>query len=450
MPRFVAWAHGRPWLPWQCAAGQLVSEREGPAELDRYAYPVAVVLIPRQCGKTTFALDTAIGRCVDPGGYDYRAAYTAQTGQITTERITERIHELAATALASRMRATRSAGRERMTFRRGSYLKAFPPKDGALRGFALDLVVVDEAQEVDELQGIALDQTILPTFTTRPRRQLVVIGTAGTAASAFLARYLALARAGATGVAVIEYGADEDDDPTDPAVWRRVHPGLAAGLTDESALRSALSIMGTDGFAREYLNVWASNLARVIDARAWSACRRVGAVPRPAVAPVLGVDVALDRSAAAVVACWPDTDGIPVVEVVDYRPDVPWCAPRVAELVAAHRIRAVVVDAQGPVLTVADELDRAGIPVTRVDGRDAQVACASLLDRVKAASIGHRAETALDAAVAGAGRRRVADGWVWARRSVTVDVSPLYAASLALWAHDHRPAEPLRPVAAAG
>lgn len=443
----IAHLHGRPWLPWQRTFGDLAGTagRDG-----RYAAEFVVAMIPRQCGKTTAVFDTAQGRCLALP--DYRAAYTAQTGHVTSERFGERMAELGSTALARRVGRRRSAGTERMTFPRGSYLKAFPPKDGALRGSALDLVVIDECQEITELQGVALDQTILPVFTTRRRRQLILIGTAGTDMSAYFARYLALARGGAAGVFVIEYGATPDDDPADPAVWWRVHPGLAAGLTDEEALRGALAVMGPESFAREYLNVWSTAGTRIIPAREWNAARRAGARPRPGVAPVLAFDVAIDRSAGVIIAVWPDVDGCPVGEVVEYAPGVDWMAGRVRALRDTHRPPLVVADNQGPVLTVVDELRRPGpdggrpVDIMQPTPKEFGAACASSLDRVKAGTVAHRGEQALDAAAAGAGRRTIGDGgWAWARRTSTVDVCPLVAYSLALWADQRRPVPGPRP-----
>lgn len=431
---FVAHLHGRPWLAWQRAAADLIGER---TPTGRYVYPVVVVLVPRQTGKTTWVFDLAQGRCLEQA--DYRAAYTAQTGHVTTERFGERMTAMTGSALGRRVQTRHSQGTERMGFRRGSFLKAFPPKDGALRGSALDLVIVDEPQEIDEQQGTALDQTILPTFTTRPRRQLILCGTAGTDRSKYLARYLAMARAGASGVAILEYGADPDDDPTDPAVWRRVHPGLAAGLTDEDALASALAVMGPAGFAREYLNVWQATSDRTIPAAAWTNIRHRDAKAAPGVVPVFGVDVAVDRSAAAIVACWPDVEGLPMLEVIDYAPGVAWVAPRLLELHSRHRAQVWIDGGTGPAATVAAELTgRSWVhPITP---REYTAACAGMLDKITDRAIGHRGERPLDAAVAGAVRRTVGDGWGWGRRSSTADVAPLVAASLAAYGHQRRPA----------
>lgn len=443
---FVAKCHTREWLPWQYDTARLISET---LPSGRMAYPIVVILVPRQCGKTTFLFDMIMGRCLALP--DYRCAYTAQTGHVTSERFSERMTELPSTPLARRVSTRRSAGTERFTFRHGSYLKAFPPKDGALRGSALDLVAIDEAQEVEELLGIALDQTILPTFTTRPRRQYVLIGTAGTDASKYLARYLALARGGAAGVGLVEYGATPDDDPADPAVWHRVHPGLASGLTDDDALRSALAVMGPESFAREYLCVWQESGNRLVSTRDWLLCRRIRSTPIPSVPPVLAVDVAPDRSAAAILAVWPDqADGAPVAEVVAYAPGTDWPAERLASLYARHGRPMIVADNQGPVLTVVDEAKRLKVPIIQPTVPEYAAACQTMLDRIGRREIGHRGGKALDAAITGATKRPIGDGgWGWGRRSATVDVCPLIAATLAFWGHDHRPSL-VRPKVYAG
>lgn len=443
---FVAKCHHRAWLPWQYETARLVSET---LPNGRMAYPIVVILVPRQCGKTTFLFDMIMGRCL--AAADYRCAYTAQTGHVASERFGERMSELPSTALARRVTTRRSAGSERFTFRQGSFLRAFPPKDGALRGSALDLVALDEAQEVEEMQGVALDQTILPTFTTRYRRQLILIGTAGTDASKYLARYLALARGGAAGVALVEYGATPDDDPADPAVWHRSHPGLASGLTDDDALRSALAVMGPESFAREYLCVWQETGNRLVNTRDWLMCRRIRSEPVPSVPPVFAVDVAPDRSATAILAVWPDAaDATPVLEVVDYRPGTDWPAARLADLVRRHKPAAVVADNQGPALTVVDQARRVhSLKITQPAVPDYAAACQTLLDRIGRREIAHRGGKALDAAVSGAVKRPIGDGgWGWARRSATVDVSPLIAATLALWGYEHRPS--VRPAVYAG
>ena len=104
---------------------------------------------------------------------------------------------------------TRSSdGTERITARRnGSYLRAFPPIPGRLRSNALDMPIVDEAQEHDDDRvGVKLDADIQPTMSTRPRGQWIVAGTAGDAASTYWHRHYQLAAAGTPGHLLIEVG----------------------------------------------------------------------------------------------------------------------------------------------------------------------------------------------------------------------------------------------------
>ena len=58
--------------------------------------------------------------------------------------------------------------------------------------------------------------------------------------------------------------------------------------------------------------------------------------------------------------------------------------------------------------------------------------------RVWASAVTSCAPPALDAAVAGAAKRSLGDSWAWARRGLSVDISPLVAVSLARWGHATR------------
>lgn len=417
----------------------------------RYAHPVVVVLMPRQTGKTSTILALALGR--GRARRDYRAAYTAQRGTVVTERFTGDgdgwITTVQRSPLASFYRYSRRAGVERITRHdTGSFLRGFPPVDGALRSLALDAVIVDEAQEHSDDLGAALDATITPVFTTRPRRQLIVAGTAGARPDSWWHRYVERARAGVHGL--VELGTWPDDaDPDDERVWAEHHPGVLAGMTTVDELRAARDVLGPDAFAREYGNRWAS-AARPVSAIAdalWLPARTDTTPTRPA---AVGFDVAPGNTAGTVVAVGADAGGRLVAGIVEHRPGgTAWLAPLVARLRRQYRIP-VGTDPGGPAGPVADELRiRHGVDVEPITAAEYVTACGALLAGLDARTHAYRPAPELDAARAAVVLRVTDRGGSYISRGHSAgDVSPLTAWAIAAWLA-RRPAAAPRIVTAA-
>jgi len=443
---------GRELMPWQRRASQLLNEHRGGVR----TRPFTVVTIQRQAGKTTWLLAEALERCLF-GGPFRRVWYTAQNGQYAREKWGELVAELTGPGapLRRQLECKYTNGTERLIFPNGSTLRPFPPTKDALHSMQSDLVILDEAWSHNATRGAELMQAIDPTQATRAGAQIVVVSTAGTADSTFLRPLVDRGRGGDPAVTYLEWGIADDVDPMDVDAVAAAHPAVGRTIDREFLAAAATRMAATPGeYARAYGNRWTTTLEQLIPAIAWAAIRHRDGIPAAGVAPVLGADVAVDRSAAAVWACWPDTAGIPTLEVVAYGPGTDWVAGRLAELHAAHRSPAVLDGGTGPASTVVDQLrDRDGtLPgwVRAVTPREFSTACAQLLDAVTDRSVRHRGNPELDAAVAAAARRTVGDGWVWSRRLPAVDVSPLVAASLALFGDRHRPADPVRPLTYVG
>lgn len=422
--------------PWAVAACDVLGERTPDGQ---YAYPIGVILVPRQCAKTTTALDLALGRGMLDR--DYRAAYAAQTGHVTTERMGDRFTEVEGSPLASRLKVRRSQGTERITnTRTASYVKAYPPIAGSLRSSALDLVVVDEAQEHDDDPlGRALDATILPTFTTRPRRQLILLGTAPDRPGTYLGRYAALARAGAPGVALIDYGADEGEDPDDPATWHRRHPGLAAGLTDTAFLKTQRDL-DPDLFAREFLNVWPVHApGGAITGQSWTDASRHEPAPAPGTAS-FGVDVSPGGGFAVVAAAWPTGPGRVHAAIVQAAPGTAWLDAALPDLLAAHRPVTWSWDALSPAAAI---MARLRIPGTGYGFPDLAAGTAWVIE-----ALGDRLTVTpdedLDRAAASAVLRTVGDTGraAWGRKASGAPITPLVAMTAAVWSVANPPAAP--------
>jgi hypothetical protein len=443
----LAAALGHPLMPWQRLTADLLGEHT-PDGLR--AHPFGVVTVQRQAGKTTYVQAAAVERCLlGPPGQ--RVWYTAQTGAVAREKWAEVATQLCAetSPLAGYVAAGWSRGSEVLTFPNGSTFRPFPPTRDALHSKQSDLVIVDEAWKFDEVRGAELLQAISPTQATRPGAQTVLLSTMGTlTGSTWFHRWVDRGRGGDPAVTYVEYGIGDAGDPEDLAAVCAAHPAVGHTITP-AFIAAQLPILGPSEFARAFGNARTATQTAVIPAPAWQAIRHRDVTPRLAVPPVLGVDVATDRSAGAIVACWPDVDGVPTLEVIYHGP-VAELAGRVQQIKAGHLVPLIAADSAGPVLTVTDELARLGVSVTALTPREYSAACASLLDKITAGAVQHRGDPALDAAVAAATRRPIGDGgWGWARRSAGADVAALVAGTLAVWAHHRRPVA-VRPSVYAG
>jgi hypothetical protein len=442
---------GRELMPWQRTASDLLNEHDGAGVRSR---PFVTVTIQRQAGKTTWLLCEALERCLF-GGPFRRVWYTAQNGQYAREKWGELVAELTGPGapLRGRIDVKLSNGTERLVFPNGSTFRPFPPTKDALHSMQSDLVIVDEAWKHDAVRGAELMQAIGPTQATRPGAQIVVVSTAGTDESTFLRPLVERGRGGDPAITYLEWGIGDDVDPTDVDAVAAAHPAIGRTI-DRQFLIDQAGVLSPGEYARAYGNRWTARLERVIPALDWAAIRHRDGLPADGLPPVLGADVAVDRSAAAIVACWPDTAGVPTLEQVQYDAGAQWVAGRLRQLHDAHGSPVVLDGGTGPASTVVDALRAKDgeLPdwVRAVTPRELSTACAQLLDGVTDRTIRHRGDAELDAAVKAAAKRTTGDGWVWSRRTPTIDVSPLLAGSLALYGDRHRPPAPVRPQAYAG
>jgi hypothetical protein len=368
---------------------------------------------------------------------DYRVAYTAQSGMATGERFRESYDQLG--MLYQELRLRRSQGTERISCEaKGSYMKAFPPIDGSLRGSALDLVICDEAQEHDAKVGAALDRTIIPTMNTRPRRQFLLMGTAGDFRSTWMRRYYDRAREGAPGHALIDYGATETVHPDDESIWWATHPGLVGGLTDPDALRMALSVIGPEQFRREYLNVWSMDdphtAAQPIPMMLWE---QLAGEVRHAATRVLAFDVSPDREQAAIAGASRHPDGLVAVDLLwqghgrDLADEIVRLCGRVSD---GGRVGTVLgAPSQAD---VARRLRICDVLANVVTGVEYAAACQRLADLVQGARIRHAGREAVSVALSAATRAWRGDAWVWSGRRSGVDITPVVALTLAVYGAD--------------
>jgi hypothetical protein len=190
-------------------------------------------------------------------------------------------------------------------------------------------------------------------------------------------------------------------------------------------------------FRRAYLNQRQDRSAsapwQVITEPDWLGCvdRRSRIVDEP----TLALDVTPSRSMASLCAAGLRSDGVAHVEVVGNRPGTGWVLDWFAADDRASKYKNVVIDPVGAAGSLIGELRALGVRVTEISTRQLVTGCGRFYDMVGNRQLRHIDQTPLTAAVAGAKRRSLGDAWAWHRRDTTVDVSPLVAATLALYGH---------------
>lgn len=427
---FLASGYGLAPDPWQ---ERVLSAWLSETKSGRWAAPRCGLAVPRQNGKNAVLEVRELYGMVVLGEKFLHTAHEVKTARKAFLRISgffERPDlwpELA--AMVQTIRKTN--GQEAVILKNGGSVEFVARSKGSGRGFTVDVLVLDEAQDLNDEQLEAL----LPTISAAPlgNPQRILTGTPpipGTAADVFT-RYRDDALAGVGRLSWHEWSIDEDIEPDldDQDLWFATNPGLGNRL-NVSVVQDERADMSDDGFARERLGSWKrAGLASVIDPGRWVACRDDESQAGDAVA--FAVDVTPDRDRASIAVCGHRSDGRLHVEVTDNHSGTAWVESRMLELAQRWRPVAIVIDAAGPAASVAQPLKDAGFDVTEVSMRQIAAGCGGFYDDVIEDKLRHLGQPPLDAAVAAARKRPYGDGaWGWSRKDLS-DISPLVAATLA-------------------
>lgn len=422
---------GTPLREWQGHVSDVSGEL---LEGGKLAYPVVVLSVPRQQGKTILTDARKVTRCLAKPGQLVMG--TAQSRNDVRDKWEEAVDRLEESAFLRRVvgKVRRSNGSERITFGNRSQWRIFAPTKKGAHGTSPDEVHLDEAWAI----GPEVLQAVVFAMRSRPNPQLWVVSTAGTDESVVLRRYVDLGRDAVeqgrtTGVAMFEWSAPDDADPAALETWAACMPELGRSLPVEQ-VRMEFESLPLGEFTRGALNRWTRSDELVIPREWWAECGTADKLPTGRELPMaFAADVAADRSRATIGACVLDRAGIAWVEVVEQHLGTEWAAPRLLEL-GRRWHRPVCVDNVGPSSTIAEELLRLGVNAITPSARNLATACATFHDRARDRTLRHRHQAELNEALEVARRRPLADGFAWNRRDVDHDVSALVACTLAVWA----------------
>lgn len=438
----LARALGRPLMPWQAYVAAVATERMPDGS---YAYPVVVVSVPRQSGKTLLLTVLLLLRCIQED--HHQAFYTAQTGKDARARWADMVKLITSSPLRGLVRVRRSQGSERLELPNGSVFQVFAPTPDSLHGYTPPTVALDEAFAHDERHGDELEAAIEPAQQTLPHRQLWIVSTRGDVDSVFLDRWLEKGAAATPGVALFDWGASPHHDPRDPAHVLEFHPavGLPAGLGNGTSVETITSSKLSEAqYERAYANrpTQGGDLKR-IGAQEWEDLG--GELSPPGDLPlVITYDVAHDRSASTVSASWRDTSGQLCHKLVRWELGVSWVAPWVLGFVRDHaNVKVVAADDTGPAREVTAQLRRLRLPrglePRILTTRELTVAWGELLELVKVHGFRHCGTGQLADAAAAVVVRPLLDSEAPSRRFSPGDIAPLMACMVGLYATQNRP-----------
>lgn len=332
-------------------------------------------------------------------------------------------------ALVTEVRNTN--GQEAIFLKNGGSVEVVARSKNSGRGFTVDVLVMDEAQELDDDDLEAL----MPTTASGPQSnpQWIFTGTPPgpkAAGDVFTRVRLEALEGKSSRLAWHEWSCAEGADLDDHAEWSTANPGLLSGRLQLEVVQGERARFSEGGFARERLGMWSTALSSsAIDPQAWSGC--LGAHDSSLPLSAIGVATTLDLSHAAIVAAARDGDVVQV-KPIHHQPGTGWVVERVKALQEAHGC-AVAIDGFGPGAMLVSHLESAGVDITVAKTADAKDACAEFLEAIRDRRIRHEAYPELDNAVRAAVQSTLGDRWVWGRKASGADITPLEGATFAHW-----------------
>lgn len=428
---------GGSLMPWQRQVADVALELD-PHDPGAWRYPVVVVTVPRQAGKSFLLRAIMVDRMMAYNRHEI--LMTAQTGKDARKRWKQINTALGAEKKPGYFRVYASQGAERTEYlKRGSFISPFAPTPKSIHGDSLHLVTVDEAWAFDADSGLALETAINPTQLTIKDSQLWIVSTKGTDKSAYLNELIRQGRAAVDNpnsrMCYFEWSADEAAAEADPYSDETLsfHPAL--GHTQTADKIRALKGDSLAAWRRSILNLETVTDEAVVDMTVWASLQEadlLATVPDPSRVCV-GVDLASDRSGASIVAAWLDGDGDVCLAVIASGPGTDWVQPAISEMQDAG-YQWIGCDATGPTRTLAADLEAAGQPIATLSTRDYATACQLMLDRIRARRIVHHPNQELYDALGAVVLRQLSGVQAFAAAKSPRPIDSLRAAAAAVWA----------------
>ena len=415
--------------PWQA---DVIDDWLGKTPSGKWASSNCGGSVPRQNGKTLLLQGRAtVGMLL----YGEQVLYTAHLQKTATETFEEMRQYFEGPKVVRYVREIKTAlGREQIILTNGARIKFLARTRNGGRGQHGDLLIFDEAQELDENQ----QASFLPAISASLNPQTIYIGTPPdpTAPGVVFRGIRNKALEGGTKrTSWFEYSVEDIGDVSERERWAAANPALGRRIL-LSTIESECEQMDPDTFARERLGWWSPVFTQTvdlaIDADTWNACASMD--PKPEGKTAYAVKFAVDGSETVLCGAVIPKEGPARVTLIDRKPagyGTKWVADWLNQRYG--KAACVVIDGRNGVDMLIDRIAdtwRFKGSVIRCSANDMIAAVSALTDGLAEKSFTWYApqddlrESALSSI-----KRPIGKGWGFGGDNS----APIEAAALALW-----------------
>ncbi len=273
--------------------------------------------VPRQNGKTGLLESRAESGMIM---YNEQVIYTAHLQKTATETFEEMAVFFDSQSMKKYVRDIKTAlGREQIILKSGARIKFLARTRNGGRGQHGDLLIFDEAQELDD----TAQASFLPAVSASLNPQVIYTGTppdetaVGTVFRGI--REKALAKQTKT-TAWFEFSVKDLSDTGNQEKWAETNPALGRRMLI-STIEAEFEQMATDKFARERLGWWSPIKTERVDyaipSNTWDACR--SSEPKPEGKTAYGVKFSPDGSAVCLCGAVIPENGPARISMIEYK-----------------------------------------------------------------------------------------------------------------------------------
>ena len=388
--------------------------------------------VPRQNGKTGLVAGRGEAGMML---YNEQVLYTAHLQKTATETFEEMANFFDTDALRKYLKDIKTAlGREQIILKSGARVKFLARTRNGGRGQHGDLLIFDEAQELD----VDAQASFLPAISASLNPQTLYVGTppdpncVGTVFRGIRTKAL---DGDTKSTSWFEFSVDKIGDVTDKERWAQTNPALGRRIL-LSTIEGECEQMDTDTFARERLGWWTPIVTHRVDLAIpedlWDACKSDELKPEGKTA--FGVKFSPDGSEVCLCGAVIPKDGKARISLIERKPTglgTQWLADWLNE--RYKQASCVVVDGKNGVDVLVDKISgtwKYKGSVIRPKATEVIAAVSLLMDSLNEQTLTwYSGQDSLRDSAISSTKRPISGGWGFGGD----DSAPIEACALALW-----------------